>query len=160
MLARIKHWDQTLREAATFQQSLSSSVLSPVAPAPVLSVSSAAFTPIRAQKPKHSSPIKELFCASYGGNRSRHTCSYRQSVCDNCHKARHLVRVCRSASYASTPPPPQSATSTRAADQPVAAAAQNTGRRPPGGWQPYQPTGRSDRSLYCNRRGWAKWRVA
>jgi len=59
--------------------------------------------------------------------------------------------VCRSANAAGTPP--QSVTSTRAADQSVAAATQNTGRRPPGGWQPHQPAGRSDRFLATDTAG-------
>jgi len=47
VLARIKHWDQTLREAASFQTALPAAAATSLYPSPVLAVSSSSFGPPR-----------------------------------------------------------------------------------------------------------------
>ena len=70
-------------QAQALQKSLPSSNLYLVTPAPVLSVSSAAFAPTRTQTPQCSVPKKDLFCDSCGGRHERRTCKHRHAVCYN-----------------------------------------------------------------------------
>jgi len=99
LLARIKHWDQTWREAATLQKALPSSSSAPLAPSPVLAVSSSVFEPAR--KPSKTIPRKALFCDSCGGRHERRTRKHRHAVCYHCSKPGHLASVCRTASQVS-----------------------------------------------------------
>jgi len=104
VLARIKHWDQTLREAASFQTALPAAAASSLNPSPVLAVSSSSFGPPRAKKNSTiPGPKRDLFCASCGGKHDRQWCKHRQAVCYSCNKTGHLAVVCQSLPGSASP---------------------------------------------------------
>ena len=85
VLSRIKHWDQTLREAASFQTAFPAAAASSLNPSLPMTVSSSTFGPPRAKKNSTvPGPKKDVFCASCGGKHDRQWCKHRQAVCYSC----------------------------------------------------------------------------
>ena len=91
VISRIRAWDQTLREAASFNNGPRAL---PTEPSPILNVSTPRITsPSFPPSPKPATSS----CTSCGGNHARYSCRFRTAVCRSCHVTGHIQRVCPTA---------------------------------------------------------------